>query len=106
MCRNKSVCVVVRHITKTQISRVIETIPAYVDKIVIVTTRAGTTPSSGKKYQKAEPRIILIVHEKPGVGGAIASGCKWARQRYDMAAVMAGDGQMPRKSCPRCSIRG
>ncbi len=38
----------------------------------------------------------MIQHEKNrGVGGAIASGYKWARDhKMDVTAVMAGDGQM------------
>jgi glycosyltransferase involved in cell wall biosynthesis len=41
-------------------------------------------------------RIVLIPHEQnQGVGGAIATGYKWARDHaMDVTAVMAGDGQM------------
>jgi len=41
-------------------------------------------------------KLILIEHEKNGgVGGAIASGYKWAREnKIDISVVMAGDAQM------------
>ena len=40
--------------------------------------------------------LHLITHSaNQGVGGAIASGYKWARDHeMDVTAVMAGDGQM------------
>ena len=49
-----------------------------------------------KSLKEKTSRLILIEHEKnQGVGGAIASGYKWARDHdVDMAVVMAGDGQM------------
>ncbi len=104
MYRDKSVCVVVpAYNEETQVGRVIETMPAFVDKIVVVDDASrDNTAAVVRKYQKTERRIRLIVHEKnQGVGGAIASGYKWARDNeYDMAAVMAGDGQMPPEELP------
>jgi glycosyltransferase involved in cell wall biosynthesis len=44
----------------------------------------------------AAGRVELIEHAvNQGVGGAIATGYKWSRDNgYDIAVVMAGDGQM------------
>jgi len=98
MYKGKSVCVVVpAYNEERQIGRVIETMPEYVDKIVVIDD-ASKDDTSGvvRSYQESSSRIQLIVHEKnQGVGGAIATGYTWARDSdYDMAAVMAGDGQM------------
>jgi glycosyltransferase involved in cell wall biosynthesis len=99
---NKSVCVVVpAHNESTQIGMVIETMPDYVDHIVIVDDKStdDTAEIAGryiKNRLETGMRIVLIQHEKnQGVGGAIATGYKWARDHdIDVTAVMAGDGQM------------
>lgn len=104
MYRNKSVCVVVPAYNEgTQIGMVIETMPDYVDKIVIIDDKSrDDTVAVVQKYAQANRKIVLIAHEKnQGVGGAIASGYKWARDHdFDMAAVMAGDGQMDPEDLP------
>ena len=98
MYKNKRVCVVVpAYNEETQIGKVIETMPAYIDKIVIIDDMSkDRTGDIVKQYQHGNDKIILLEHEKnQGVGGAIASGYKWARDNdVDLAAVMAGDGQM------------
>ena len=80
-----------------QISLVIETMPEYVDRIVIVNDASsdGTTDTV-KQYQNKIEKIVLITHEtNQGVGGAIATGYNWAVcNDFDIAVVMAGDGQM------------
>jgi glycosyltransferase involved in cell wall biosynthesis len=79
------------------IARVITTMPDFVDRMVVVddASRDGTSLEV-ERLAAADPRVVLIRHDKnQGVGGAIATGYKWARdQGMDMAAVMAGDGQM------------
>lgn len=47
-------------------------------------------------YESKKSKIVLIDHEQNGgVGAAIATGYKYARDHYvDCTAVMAGDGQM------------
>jgi len=98
MHKNKRICVVVpAHNEETQIDRVIQTIPDYVDEIVVVDDASSdeTVAVVGRQMERSE-RINLIEHPvNQGVGGAIASGYKWARDHnMDVTAVMAGDGQM------------
>lgn len=88
---------------ETQIARVIETMPDFVDWIVIVDDASPDRTSDVVKSKMAENgRIVLLVHEEnQGVGGAIATGYKWARDNnIDMAVVMAGDGQMDPADLP------
>lgn len=106
MYKDKSVCVVVpAYNEENLISRVIETMPNYVDKIVIVDDKSsdGTVEVVRKFALESDGRIILIEHKKnEGVGGAIASGYKWARDnRMDATAVMAGDAQMDPEDLPK-----
>ncbi|MEM1399879.1 MAG: glycosyltransferase family 2 protein [Pseudomonadota bacterium] len=106
MYRDKLVAVVVpAYNEETQIDRmVIKTMPQIVDKIVIVNdcskdrTSEVIRGSDGFK----EGRVELIEHDvNQGVGGSIATGYKWARDNdYDIAVVMAGDGQMDPKDLP------
>ena len=85
---------------ETLIGHVIETMPVYVDQIVIVDdgSQDGTCNRvrayTNDDFQK--DRVILIVHtENHGVGGAIATGYEWCRDNaIDIAVVMAGDAQM------------
>ncbi len=98
MHKNKTICVVVpAHNEETQISSVIRTMPAYVDAIVVIDDASAdkTVQVVEKEMQRIE-KLHLIKHvSNRGVGGAIASGYKWARDHeMDVAAVMAGDGQM------------
>lgn len=82
---------------ETQIERVIRTMPATVDHIVIVDDKStDRTAEVVRRFAATDPRITLIQHERnQGVGGAIASGYEWSRDHaVDIAVVMAGDGQM------------
>lgn len=102
MYQNKSVCVVVPAYNEaSQIENVIETMPEYVDHIVIVDDKStDQTVDIVKRYKQnntSHPKhITLLEHEQnQGVGGAIATGYKWAAENdCDVTAVMAGDGQM------------
>lgn len=104
MYKGKSICVVVpAYNEESQIGKVIETMPEFVDKIVIVDDKSqDKTVSAVKDYQTTDPRVILIEHKiNQGVGGAIASGYKWARDNnIEVAAVMAGDAQMDPEDLP------
>ncbi len=98
MYKKKTICVVVpAHNEETQIGKVITTMPAFVDKIIIVDDKSKDgTVIIVQGLKKKNNKIVLIQHEKnQGVGGAIATGYKWARDNeFDVAVVMAGDGQM------------
>lgn len=98
MYKGKSVCAVVPAYNEGhQITKVITTMPDIVDHLVIIDDFSsddtiGKVESLLSRHQK----IVLIKHtENQGVGGAIASGYKWARDHdQDVAVVFAGDAQM------------
>jgi glycosyltransferase involved in cell wall biosynthesis len=99
MYKEHTVCVVVPAYNEEElIGRVLETMPDYVDKIVVVDDKSTdkTAEIVRKAADESEGRIVLIQHEEnQGVGGAIVSGYKWARDNQISAtAVMAGDAQM------------
>lgn len=104
MYKGKSVGVIIpAHNEETQIGRVIETMPDYVDLMLIIDDKStDNTVQAVKEYQKNNDRIVLIEHEiNKGVGGAIATGYKYARDNnFDVAVVMAGDGQMAPEDLP------
>ncbi len=105
MYKGKTVCVVVPAYNEEKlIGRVLETMPDYVDKVVVVddTSTDKTAEIVIKASEQSRGRIILIEHkENQGVGGAIASGYKWARDnKMDVTAVMAGDAQMDPANLP------
>lgn len=98
MYKNKIIAVIVPCFNEEyQISPVINSIPDYIDRIVIIDDHSkDKTVEIVKTYQAENEKIILLLHDKnQGVGGAIATGYKWAQNNnIDVAVVMAGDGQM------------
>ncbi len=98
MYKEKTVSVVIPCFNEEkQITRVIETIPEFIDKIVIIDDNSkDKTLEVLKKLQTGNDKIILIENKKnQGVGGSMASGYKWARDNnMDLAVRMDGDGQM------------
>lgn len=105
MYRDKKIAVVVpAYNEETQIARVIETMPDFVDMIVITNDCSKDRTSEVIRAHPgyAAGKVTLLEHEvNQGVGGAIATGYKWARdQSYDIAVVMAGDGQMDPDDLP------
>ena len=104
MYEGKSVAVVVPcYNEQGQVTRVLETMPDYVDCAVVVDdcSRDGTVAEVRAYIEAAgdNGRTILLEQERnAGVGAAIARGYKEALARQmDVAAVMAGDGQMDPK---------
>ncbi len=105
MYNKKTVGVVVpAHNEELLIGRVIDTMPEFVDKIVIVDDcSTDNTRNIVQQYADKQPeRILLIRHEtNQGVGGSIATGYKWCRdQNIDATVVMAGDAQMDPQDLP------
>jgi glycosyltransferase involved in cell wall biosynthesis len=98
MYKGKTICIVIpAHNEETQIGRVIETMPDFVDRMVIVDDKSDDGLADVvRKFQNNHHNITLIQHQiNKGVGGAITTGYKYARDNgFDVAAVMAGDGQM------------
>jgi glycosyltransferase involved in cell wall biosynthesis len=104
MYKNKYVCVVVpAYNEESQIQKVVDTMPDFIDKIVIIDDCSkDKTVENIKRLQERNAKIVLIEHpENQGVGGAIASGYLWARDHeFDAAVVMAGDAQMDPADLP------
>lgn len=100
MLHETSIAVVVPcHNEELLIGKVIETMPAFVDKIYIVDDRSSdNTAKLVEDYIASEKikRTVLIKHPiNQGVGGAIATGYKAAlTDKMEVTAVMAGDAQM------------
>jgi glycosyltransferase involved in cell wall biosynthesis len=105
MYRDKTIAVIIPAYNEEKlIEKVIETIPTFVDHIVVVDDASlDQTGEIVKDCQKKETRLIYIRHEKnEGVGGAIATGYQWVRDhRKDIGVVMAGDAQMDPQDLPK-----
>ncbi|MFO0652357.1 MAG: glycosyltransferase family 2 protein [Polyangiales bacterium] len=96
MLHGKRITVVVPAFnTSARVMRVIATLPAFVDACVVVDD-ASTDDTPAHLTSCADPRVTVLRHtENRGVGGAIATGYLHALEDgADLAAVMAGDGQM------------
>jgi len=103
--KGKTVAVVVPAYNEEKlIGHVIETMPEYVDHIVIVDdlSRDNTVVIVKEYATHANSGIVLLQLKKnSGVGGAISEGYKWCRDhKIDATAVMAGDAQMNPSDLP------
>lgn len=98
MYKDKRVCVIVPAFNEaTQIGGVIETMPSYVDAVLVVDDAStDNTVFVVKSYQETYDNLFLIEHTRNlGCGAAMTSGYQWAvKQDYDIAVRMDGDGQM------------
>ena len=98
MYKNKTIAAVIPcYNEETQIVRVLSSMPEIIDHLIIINDAStDKTLEIIKKEIKHNDKVLLIDHKKnQGVGGAIASGYKWARDNsVDIAVVMAGDAQM------------
>ncbi len=105
MYRDKTIAVIVpAHNEEKLIGKVLKTIPTFIDHIVVVDDESSDrTGEIVKTYLEEDSRIIYIRHQiNEGVGGAIVTGYKWARDHaIDISVVMAGDAQMDPKDLPR-----
>ena len=104
MYRDKTIAVIVPAYNEEKlIGKVLKTIPPFVDHIVVVDDASlDQTGEIVKAHQKEDPRIVYIEHQRnEGVGGAIITGYKWARDNeISISVVMAGDAQMDPKDLP------
>ena len=104
MYRQKTVAAVIpAHNEETQIGAVLETMPGFVDRMIVVDDASTDgTASVVEEAAADDDRIVLLRHEcNRGVGGAITTGYNWARDNdFDVAVVMAGDGQMDPHDLP------
>ncbi len=105
MYSNQSIAVVIpMYNEERQVGRVIETMPDYVDKIVIVDDCSrDQSVQVVQSYQAHQPgRVVLLKNEKNlGCGGSLAQGYSWARDNHiDVAVRMDGDGQMAPEDLP------
>ncbi len=98
MYKNHAVCVVIpAHNEARQIGRVIETMPGYVDRIVVVNDAStDNTAEVVTEYQTKFKSLVLLENEKNlGCGGSLVKGYRWALENdFDVAVRMDGDGQM------------
>ncbi len=104
MYKNRTICIIVPAFNEeAQIEKVIESIPDFIDQIVIIDDAStDNTAEVIKKYCKDKSKIKLLQHEiNQGCGGALATGYKFAKEKgYDVAVRMDGDGQMDPKELP------
>ena len=97
MYKDKTICILVpAYNEETQIGMVLDGIPGFVDKIIVVDD--GSKDGTSRVVQdrmKTDGRLNLVRHEKNyGVGASVATGYKWARDHEaDVAVRMDGDGQ-------------
>jgi glycosyltransferase involved in cell wall biosynthesis len=105
MYRNKTIAVIIPAYNEEKlIGKVIKTVPLFIDHIVVVDDASSDrTGEVVKAFQREEPRLIYIYHQRnEGVGGAIMTGYKWARDNeIDISVVMAGDAQMDPQDLPK-----
>ncbi len=99
MYRNTSVAVVVpAHNEESQIAAVLEGIPAFVDRVIVVDDGSTdrTLSVARESASGGEGRVeILALDANRGVGAAIEAGYRRALEAgAEVTAVMAGDGQM------------
>lgn len=102
MLNRKTIAVVVpSHNEEKMIGKVIETMPVFVDIIILVDDDSSDrTIEIAKKVAKSSKRKLdlVILKQNRGVGGAIAAGYRRAVVlKMDATAVMAGDAQMDPK---------
>jgi glycosyltransferase involved in cell wall biosynthesis len=99
MYEGKTIAVVVpAHNEEKLIGMVLETMPDFVDLIIVVDDAStDQTPTLVASYfRRLGERLVLLSHaENQGVGAAVVTGYKQALMReIDVVVVMNGDGQM------------
>jgi glycosyltransferase involved in cell wall biosynthesis len=105
MYREKTIAVIVPAYNEEKlIGKVLETTPSFIDHIVVVDDASSDrTGEVVKAHQEKDSRVIYLRHPRnEGVGGAIVTGYKWARDsEVAISVVMAGDAQMDPQDLPK-----
>ena len=105
MYREKTIAVIVPAYNEEKlIAKVLETVPSFIDHIVVVDDASSDrTGEVVKAHQEEDSRIVYLRHPRnEGVGGAIVTGYKWARDNeIFISVVMAGDAQMDPGDLPK-----
>ena len=80
---------------KLKISAVVNSLPNFIDFIVIVDDKSTDNTIEVKSYKNIM-KIVIIEHEiNQGCGSAISSGYQWSRDNgADISVTMDGDNQM------------
>ena len=99
MIKNKKIAVVIpAHNEEKMIGKVIETMPNFVDLIIVIDDASTdkTVKKASDAAKKFKKKTEIVVNKKnKGVGGAIVIGYYMAiAKKMDCTAVMAGDAQM------------
>lgn len=104
MYKGKSIGVVIpAYNEETQIEMVLDSMPDYVDQIIIVDDNStDKTIEVIKNYQKTSHNITLLEHKKnKGAGGAMITAYKYVKDiDVDVVVRMDGDGQMDPNDLP------
>jgi glycosyltransferase involved in cell wall biosynthesis len=105
MYREETIAVIIPAYNEEKlIGKVLETIPSFIDHIVVVDDASSDrTGEVVKAHQEKDSRVIYLRHPRnEGVGGAIVTGYKWARDNeISISVVMAGDAQMDPGDLPK-----
>src|SRR5687767_11638034 len=106
MFRHLRVAVVIPAFNEERaITRAITTVPEFVDVVIVVddaSTDATAARAEAAALASADERVVVVSHpHNRGVGAAIVTGYRRALAlACDVAAVMAGDGQMDPRDLP------
>jgi glycosyltransferase involved in cell wall biosynthesis len=105
MYRDKTIAVIVPAYNEEKlIGKVLATVPTFIDYVVVVDDASGDrTGEVVRAHQQEDSRVVYLLHPKnEGVGGAIVTGYKWARDNdVSISVVMAGDAQMDPQDLPK-----
>lgn len=98
MYKQKTLAVIIPAFNEaTQIKKVLEGIPDFVDSIVVVDDAStDRTTDVVRSCAAVDSRILVLQHqENKGCGGALVTGYRWSiENNIDIAVRMDGDGQM------------
>ena len=98
MYNRQTICVIVpAYNESTQIKGVIQSMPEFIDTILVVDDAStDCTADMVKACQKNNGKLHLIQHSgNLGCGGAMITGYQWAASKeFDVVVRMDGDGQM------------